>query len=496
MLTNSTDKEIQHARASHITWFILAGLCVLFGCILYHFILFPEKYTIPMICILTGIAVIMAFFSFRLPKKTAVSVINIILSAALASGSLYIPSLEKSLKGVFQEQTETADVIIHIYALKTNTDDTCSSILTQTSVDQDNQEKCLEAFQKEEDNTSLEVIEKDTVWDELHAFFSGEGDLMILNEAYLPTIEEQDAYKDFTEQTKVIYTFTGKEELNTDQISDSLTKAPFTLYIAGSDTREDELTTVTRTDVNILLTVDPINKTILELGIPRDAYIPNPAYDNALDKLTHLGASGIDNTLTGVSDYFGIPVSSYMMVNFSTYSAIIDALDGIDIDNPYEFTTIGGNGGGDYTFPAGKIHLDGDMALSYVRERYNLINGDMGRSEHQLIVLKGIINKITSAEILSHINDVLDALQGKFLTNLSTDDIYGLVQQELNTDTSWTVVQYHLDERSDRQETASMPGQSLYVGWLYDNQAAFVKEQMNAVLNQETITQQELPAGR
>lgn len=94
-----------------------------------------------------------------------------------------------------------------------------------------------------------------------------------------------------------------------------------------------------------MLMVDPVNQTVLEAGVPRDAYIPNPGLNNGLDKLTHLGMLGIDNTLSGISSYFNITFSNYVLVNFNTYSTIIDALDGIEVDNPYEFTTVGGNGG-------------------------------------------------------------------------------------------------------------------------------------------------------
>jgi anionic cell wall polymer biosynthesis LytR-Cps2A-Psr (LCP) family protein len=136
-----------------------------------------------------------------------------------------------------------------------------------------------------------------TIWDEVSAFYNGDGELMILNADYVPTIEEQEAYKNFSTDTTVVYTYTAEETVETDTVaSDSLTDSPFLLYIAGSDSRDTALSTVTRTDVNILLAVDPVNKTVLEIGIPRDAYIGNPAYSGALDKLTHLGVSGIDNT--------------------------------------------------------------------------------------------------------------------------------------------------------------------------------------------------------
>ena len=513
-----------HHRRSKVTiatWIILAVLCVVFFLIASNFILFPTKYKLPLLLILAAIAGVMAIFSFHKFLKRGriiTGVINVILSVALAAGSIYLPHLESQLKGVFADQTATAEVTINVYAFNadyknehsevlanakhvdTPTDITeyaNSSFLTQSSVDQDNQSAALESIAAAAGVSSLWTIEKASIWEEVAAFYNGEGELMVLNEAYVPTIEEQDAYMNFSDDTTVIYSYTGEEEVETDTVtaSDSLVDQPFMLYIAGSDSRDDALTTVTRTDVNIILAVDPNNHTVLEVGVPRDAYIPNPAYSNSLDKLTHLGLMGIDNTLSGVSSYFGQDINNYIMVNFNTYSTIIDALGGVDVENPYEFTTTGGNGGGDYTFAEGTIHLDGEAALAYVRERYNLPTGDMGRNEHQLIVLQAIINKITSSEVLQHYTQLLNALQDQFLSNLDTDDIYSLVQKQLNEGADWTVVKYHLLESGDYQETASAPGESLYVGWLYDNQVQFVEEQMTAVMNGETITQQELPAG-
>lgn len=510
----------RRGKATMITWCVLSALCIAFFLIATSFVVFPKKFKLPLLLILAGIAAMMAVFSFHkfLKKgRTITAFINIVLSAALLSGCVYIPHLEGQLKGVFKEQGNTEEVRINVYAftadyknahpevlqnaqhVDTPTDISeyaNSSFLTQSSLDQDNQSKAIDDITEAAGTSSLQTIEKTTIWDEVASFYSGEGELMILNEAYVPTIEEQEAYKNFSSDTTIIYTYTGKTEKKPEIVaSDSLVDAPFLLYIAGSDSRDAELTSVTRTDVNIMLAVDPINRTILQVGIPRDAFIGNPAYNGALDKLTHLGVMGIDNTLKGVSSYFGHDINNYVLVNFDTYSTIINALDGIEIDNPYEFTTIGGNGGGNYTFSAGAIHLDGEQALAYVRERYNLPDGDMGRNAHQLIVMQGIINKMTSKEVMTHYDQLLTALQNKFLTNIDSDDIYSLVQKQVNEGGSWNIVKYHLLERGDMQQTASAPGQALYVGWLYDNQVQFVEEQMSAVMSGQQITQQELPTG-
>ena len=509
----------RRGKVTVLTWCILAVLCIAFFLIATNFVVFPKKFKLPLLVVLAAIAALMAVFSFHKFLKrgrTITAAINIILSGALLAGCIYIPHLEGQLKGVFKEQGNTEEVKINVYAFTEDyknahpevlqnaqhvdtpidiSEYANSSFLTQSSLDQDNQSKAIADIAEAAGISSLQTIDESTIWDEVSAFYSGEGELMILNEAYVPTIEEQEAYQNFSSDTTIIYTYTGQTEKTSETVaSDSLVDAPFMLYIAGSDSRNSALTSVTRTDVNIMLAVDPVNRTVLQVGIPRDAYIGNPAYNGALDKLTHLGVMGIDNTLKGVGSYFGQDINNYVLVNFETYSTIINALDGIDIDNPYEFTTINGNGGDNYTFSAGTIHLDGKAALAYVRERYNLPDGDMGRNAHQLIVMQGIINKMTSTEVLTHYDQLLTALQDKFLTNIDSDDIYSLVQKQVNEGGSWNIVKYHLLERGDMQQTASAPGQALYVGWLYDNQVQFVEEQINAVMNGQQITQQDLPS--
>ena len=520
-MSEKKTEEKRKSRSAMITWAVLTVLCVLFFYTASRFILFPDRYKVPLFIVLAVMAGLCGLPSF-LGRKKAVNIfsiiVNCVLSAALAVGSLYLPHLEKQLKGVFKEQKDTEEVKINVYAFSAdykkahpevsahavNPDKTPedisayggSTFLIQDSVDQKNQSKAVEEIAEAAGVQDIHTVHENTIWDEVKAFYDGTGELMVLDAAYVPVIEEQPVYSSFSGDTVLVHQYTGSFSSGNKkkEVSSDLVTKPFTLYIAGSDSRDEELTSVTRTDVNIMLTVDPVNQTVLEVGVPRDAYIPNPGLSNGLDKLTHLGMLGIDNTLSGISSYFNIPFSNYVLVNFNTYSTIIDALDGIEIDNPYEFTTVGGNGGGDYTFPQGRIHLDGEMALSYVRERYNLPEGDMGRSEHQLIVLQGIINKMTGKEMMKHYSEVLDALQDKFLTNLDSDDIYALAEKAVSGG-DCNVVKYRLQERDDTAETASAPGEELYVGWLYDSQVQFVEEQMSDVLNRQKIVQKELPEG-
>ena len=225
--------------------------------------------------------------------------------------------------------------------------------------------------------------------------------------------------------------------------------------------------------------------------------IPNPALGYGYDKLTHLGNDGIYNTMKGVGHYYHFDIDNYVVVNFNTFRNIINALDGIDVDNPYYFNTIGGNGsltGEAFEFPEGTIHLYGEAALAYCRERYNLPNGDYGRSEHQTIVLKAIIQKLLSPAIITNYSDVLSSLEGQFLTDFDVDDIYKLIAMQLDDNSEWDIISYRMGGEGDMQGTASMGwNRLLYVVHPFESQVKFIKDEIEKMKNNEKITQQVLP---
>jgi hypothetical protein len=131
----------------------------------------------------------------------------------------------------------------------------------------------------------------------------------------------------------------------------------------------------------------------------------------------------------------------------------------------------------------------------FVRERYSLPDGDFGRNYHQQQVMHAIIDKITSPEVIVHVDDLLDALEGTFLTNLSSDSIYALCRKQLEENIDWNIVSYHVLGLVDFAECASAPGMELSVVFPYDNQVRFVSEVMGEVLNGEIVEQQEMPEG-
>ena len=196
----------------------------------------------------------------------------------------------------------------------------------------------------------------------------------------------------------------------------------------------------------------------------------------------------MQNSIDGLNQEYGFDyIKDYVLVNFVTFKNIVDGLGGIEVDNPYEFTGMGTN------FPAGTIHLNGDEALNYVRERHALNNGDYGRNEHQAIVIQAIIKKITSPALLSNANSLLDKLQGNFLSSLSPETLYKLMDMQLDKKGTWKMVSYHLGGVGDYNTTASMGSMQLYVSYPIESQIEFAKEQLTKVMNGEVISQESLP---
>ena len=506
--------KLRKIRKAPFTWILAAIATVLFAVVMMTLTMIPMKYRLLILAVPAILLAVLAFFTFKKVKrrkqnKTGVTILNSILAIALFAADIFIPQYERKVREMFDDVPETETTTVNVYAMSTdyktehidifrdtghvitslNLDDYRNEVfLTQTSVDQQNQQEAITWLNTRLNVDQIALNPKETIWAAVDALYHGESQVLILNEGYEPTLRETDAYANFSEDTVVITSITlevRNSMLDPDNID--VTKDPWGMFIGGNDERSKTLSSIGRTDVNMLIGVDPVHKQFLIISLPRDAYIPNPALDNGLDKLTHLCNNGIANTVTGLKDYMDIPLARYTMVNLETFKKIVDALDGVDIDNPYTFH------GGKYEFPAGEMHLDGDQALAYVRERKSLPNGDFGRNEHQTIVLRAILRKMLSFEIISKFNALLESLKGTFVTNIRVNDIYRLVNMQVTDMAEWKMISYQVTGTTGAAETASMPGQYLSVVYLNENQVNFVADQYRRLMAGEILEQQEMP---
>ena len=240
-----------------------------------------------------------------------------------------------------------------------------------------------------------------------------------------------------------------------------VTNTPFNIYIAGGDAY-GSINKVTNTDVNMVVSVDPVNHKLLLTSIPRDYYVVLPSKgENAYDKLTHAGYYGIGESVKAVEKLLDIEINYYVKVNFSTIEGVIDAIGGVDVNSDYSFCQ---HGSTTMCYKKGKNHLTGDTVLPFARERHAFKDGDIQRVKNQQKVLMGIIDKITSSTtLITKYTDILDSVKKSFSTNVDTKSINRLVKMQLNDMQSWEFQSQNLVGVGANEKTYTFPNMKLYV---------------------------------
>lgn len=253
---------------------------------------------------------------------------------------------------------------------------------------------------------------------------------IILEEAQVEILKEEN-YNEY-ELLKSIYGDAIELSIKKNKSNIDITKDSYNIYISGIDTYGN-ITNVSRSDVNILATVNPVKKEILLTNIPRDYYVKLHSF-NEYDKLTHAGIYGIDESISTIEDLLDTKINYYVKVNFTSLIDIVDALDGIVVNSNYSFTTVDG-----YSFKKGNNYLDGKEALSFARERKVFKEGDRIRGENQQLILTSIINKATSTKIITNYTEILKAVKGKFITNIKDEEITKLIKMQFSDGKAWNI---------------------------------------------------------
>ena len=273
-------------------------------------------------------------------------------------------------------------------------------------------------------------------------FLGQKVDCMLIDDAKLSAIENTEGHSNIRSRIRKIYTYSFYKKTVSDKSTSKKdpTKSPFTVLISGSDSR-GSIDEISRSDVDMLVTVNPKTHMILMTSIPRDYYVTT-ACDSAdgcgigeKDKLTHTGIHGINTTEKTIESFMNVKIDYNVKVGFDTVTQLVDTLGGIDIYNPQAFTAMDGQ-----KFAQGNLHLNGTQALAFARERYSFKEGDNARGENQMRILTGILTKITqSPSTLSHYGKIMQLLSDTFQTNMPSDKIKALVQYQLNNSPTWQI---------------------------------------------------------
>lgn len=298
------------------------------------------------------------------------------------------------------------------------------------------------------------VVETASYLTAYHSLLEGKTPAMVLNSGYESFLMAEDPqYKD---KVTVLHTYKIRKDLAPVK---PLKGDTFNLYISGIDTY-GPITSVSRSDVNIIMTVNRKTKQVLLTTTPRDSYVQIPdGGQNQYDKLTHAGIYGVDASIHTLENLYGIDIHYYARINFTSFLTLIDLLGGIEVENTQAFR----NGEGD--FPVGTIQLDSKRALAFVRERYQLENGDRDRGKNQEKVIAAIIKNLTTVQALTNYQGIIEGLGDAIQTDMPFETLMSLANSQLASGDAYQVISQAVEGTGSTGELPSfaMPHAKLYM---------------------------------
>ena len=472
-------------------WRVILGIQVIASLILIGLLFklgaLPMLYAI-IVIILVALLNVGIFFLMKPSKnkkkgkvRTVIGkFVSILLSVLLLVGSLYIAqgnSLIDAITGANTETTRISVVVMEKSKYKELSDLKGETIEVNMSAETEKMEEAIKALKNEE--SSIKTKEVDEFAKMADDLYKGTTNAIFVNEAYYAMLEAN--HPNFETETRVIWYKDITVKTNDISKYVDVTKEPFVVYISGIDTY-GKVSTVSRTDVNMIVTVNPKTKQILMTSIPRDYYV-TLANKGKKDKLTHSGLGGIENTVKTMENFMGIDINYYARVNFTSLIKMVDALGGVDVDSIEAFST------GTYSFKKGSNHVNGEQALAFSRERYHVTGGDNGRVANQQRVLTAMLKKMMSPAIITNYSSVLNSINGSFETNMESGDITGLLQMQISDMASWTIIQKQLTGTGKTMTGgAYMPNNKLYYMIPNDSSVAENKQAIQNVLDGKPVS--------
>ncbi len=435
----------------------------------------PGKYLLIVAAVM--IASVILALPFHLGRGTGSRiggiVISLVFTVVMGVGIFYLVRIMNTLDTITRQETEEIDTIV-VAVLANDEAQTLADAADYTfgvsmTDGQDKTQKAVDHVTGEI-GRSITTEEYASPMDQAGALLRGEVPAIIYNKAYTPTLDE--GITEYSDKIRILYSFDLTSEIKEITERQSSVEEPFTVYISGIDV-EGPITTTSRSDVNILVTVNPYTHQILQTSTPRDYYVTIPGISGEQrDKLTHAGIYGINTSIETIESIYDVKIDYYVRVNFTSVINIVDALGGVDVyvEEPF----------GD--FHQGINHMDGETALAFSRERYAFATGDNQRGRDQEAVISAIIDKLTSREVLLHADELMDVMSANMQTSMPREDIAKLVSRQLAEGISWNNESQVATGTGDSQTTFSMGDTRLYVMWPDEDVIAELSARIKEVL--------------
>ena len=480
-------EKVKTFLKSKLFGIILSGAQLIFTVVflaeLLYLNILPLKYFLP----LTLVLLLLAGYTFLTAQSKKFRMFGKILSVVFmivySLGIYYVGAANGMFDNISGANSKTD--IINIYVLK---DDSAEDIKDAKDykfgilsvLDRDNTDKTISEI-KDKVGQDIDIEEFESWPDMVNSLYDGKVGAIILNSANVSSIVETEGYESFEKDTRVLLKKEIVTVLDVDTNKD-VTNNTFALYISGIDVAGD-ISTTSRSDVNIIAVVNPDTKQVLLLNTPRDYYVKLAIKNTPMDKLTHAGNYGVDTSMATLEMLYDTDIDYYFRVNFTGFKNVIDALGGIDVNSEYKFTTTHGG----YNIKKGINHLNGAQALGFVRERYAFGTGDNQRGKNQMAVITAVIDKMASSALLNDFSGLMDSLSGSFQTSMSSSQISSLVRMQLDEGGSWNVVNYAVTGDGKNDYCYSL-GKANYVMVPHANTVENAKKLIQMVYDGEKIS--------
>ena len=528
------EKKIARRKRT-LRWSFVAGLILLIQAIASGF-LFYSAYKLGMfptwmLSILAGVLIILLLVSTLLlisGKKENLArnfrrFTGIILAAVMTVTSVYIGNMFGTVDNTIEnitvtettapvEEQEDVAAVMNVYVLNSSTAESladCKDLKFGVIGSNDGPASFAAVTKlKAELNPQLKVSDYKNFNLLGIDFYHGDIQVAIINDTNLKFLKETQLFANWADYTKLIAEIKiSTPELATAEANNPygnydkpveikpatsaveiIEVEPFIIYISGSDSREEYFTTE-RSDVNILMVVNPQTKQILLINTPRDYYIPNPRSSAGTeDKLTHLGLYGVDCSITGLENLYDCDINYYVQINFTGMEKLVDDIGGVTIDNPQSFTAED-----TYWYDEGVITLNGAEALAYARERHAFAEGDNMRGQNQMRLITAMFKKVTSSPtLIMNYKTILEDLEGYILTNMEADEIDTLVRMQLEDFPEWNIQSYAVTGWGGMDTTYSAPWEELYVTYPYYSTVVQGQDLIDRVLDDEILTYEDV----
>ena len=456
---------------------VILGSLVIWTMLKYDFLNFRGiNYGIIVVIILA--IVLSVFLVIKKKAKIFNTIMLIIINIILVFSYMQF----RTAIGLFDNLNSNATVseyTMSVVVMKNDTAEKLSdlnsaSVAAPVSTDGENINKLMKEI-RDKEKQSLNLTESKNYISAYEELTTGTSRAMILNSSFEDLITSQHA--DFKEKTKKIYEYKITKTVSTkvkQNVGDT-----FNVYISGIDTF-GPVSSISRADVNIIMTVNKKTGRILLTTTPRDSYVKiADGGNNQYDKLTHAGLYGVDSSIHTLENLYGIKIDYYARLNFTSFLKLIDTVGGVDVYNDQSFVSYGGK----KAFQPGLLHMNSEDALMFVRERYGLTGGDNDRGKNQEKVITAIIKKLTSKEGLSNYQSVIKDLSQSIQTNMPIETAMGLANEQLSAGKDYNVASQALTGTGSMGlPSYAMPGANLYMTQIDEQSLSEVTNNIKEVL--------------